>query len=119
MEVPEEWRKSTLIKLFKKRDALKCDNWSGISFPSILGKLVSQIILRRIQTALDEHLRDEQHGFRPSHSCSDLVYVLCMLIEECNKCGQKMYLVFVDFKLTFDSIHRVSVENPPALRHSR
>ena len=110
-KVPEEWRKSTLIKLFKKGDAAKCDNWRGISLLSIPGKLFSQIILRRIQTALDKHLRDEQHGFRPSRSCSDLIYVLRMMIEECNEWRQKMYLVFVDFEKAFDSIHRDSLWN--------
>jgi len=72
-KVPEEWRKNPLIKLFKKGDALKCDNWMRSSLLSILGKLFSQIILCRIHTALDNHLRDEQHAFRPSCSCSVLV----------------------------------------------
>ena len=117
-KVPEEWRKSTLIKLFKKGDASKCDNWRGISLLSIPGKIFSQIILRRIQAALDKHLRDEQHGFRPSRSCSDLIYVMRMMIEECNEWNQKLYLVFVDFEKAFVlNTSRVSLENPPLLRH--
>ncbi|XP_065573122.1 uncharacterized protein LOC136035325 [Artemia franciscana] len=61
-KVLEEWRKSTLIKLFKKGDASKCDNWRRISLLSILVKLFSQTILCHIQTALDKHWRDKQHG---------------------------------------------------------
>ncbi|XP_065577531.1 uncharacterized protein LOC136038388 [Artemia franciscana] len=88
-KVPDDWTKSTLIKLFKKGDATKCDNWRGISLISTPGKLFAQIILRRIQTALDSHLREEQHGFRPSPSCTDLIYVLRMMIEESNEWRQK------------------------------
>ena len=108
-KVPDDWTKSTLIKLFKKGDATKCDNWRGISLISTPGKLFAQIILRRIQTALDSHLRDEQHGFRPSRSCTDLIYVLRIMIEEFNEWRQKMYLIFVDFEKAFDSIDRNSL----------
>ncbi|XP_065582594.1 uncharacterized protein LOC136041763 [Artemia franciscana] len=88
-KVPDDWTESTLIRLFKKGDATKCENWRGISLISTPGKLFAQIILRRIQTALDSHLRDEQHGFRPSRSCTDLIYVLRMMIEESNEWRQK------------------------------
>ncbi|XP_065568853.1 uncharacterized protein LOC136032470 [Artemia franciscana] len=119
-KVPEEWIKSTLIKLSKKGHASKCNSRRGISLLSIPGKLFSQIVHRRIQTALDKHLRDEQQGFRPSRSCLDFIYVLWTLTAECNEWKKKMYLVFMNFEKAFDSIHlRVAMENPPTLRHSR
>ena len=69
-KLPSEWHHSTLVKLFKKGDATLCNNWRGISLLSIPGKLLSHIILSRIQRHLDEYLRDEQHGFRPNRSCT-------------------------------------------------
>ena len=109
VKMPKEWRRSTIIKLFKKENALNCDNWRGVSPFFITGKLFSQIIFSYIHKALKKYLRDEKWGLPPSCSCSDLIHFLQMLIEECNEWRQKidlvLHLVFVDFKKAFDSIH--------------
>ena len=37
--MPSDWKKGTIIKLFKKDDALVCDNWKCINIMSIPSKL--------------------------------------------------------------------------------
>ena len=58
-KVPSDWTKGFIIKLFKKGDALVCDKSRGINIMSIPSKLMSIIILQRLQQKLDQHLRDE------------------------------------------------------------
>ena len=108
-KLPSEWRHSTLVKLFKKGDATLCNNWRGISLLSIPGKLLSHIILSRIQRHLNEYLRDEQHGFRPNRSCTDLIFTLRMLTEESCEWRNKLYMIFIDFEKAFDSLDRQSL----------
>ncbi|XP_065584183.1 uncharacterized protein LOC136043182 [Artemia franciscana] len=102
-KLPSEWYHSTLVKLFKKGDATLCNNRRDISFLSIPGGLLSHIIVSQIQHHLDEYLRDEQHGFQPNHSCTDLVFTLRMPTEErCEWCN-KLYMISIDFEKAFDS----------------
>ena len=80
-KVPKDWTKGILVKLFKKGDALVCDNWRGINLTSVPSKILATVILERLRTALDSHLREEQHGFRPGRSCSDLILILRLMME--------------------------------------
>ena len=44
-EVPQDWRGTLLVYLYKKGSMLDCSNFRGISLLSIVGKLFSRIIL--------------------------------------------------------------------------
>ena len=47
-EIPEDWKKSIIVPLFKKGDKSVCDYWRGISLLSAAGKVFTNIILDRI-----------------------------------------------------------------------
>ena len=81
-KVPSDWAKGTIIKLLKKGDALVCGNWGGINIISIPSKLILIIILQHLQQKLNQHLRDEQHGFQTGRSYADLIFTLKMLVED-------------------------------------
>ena len=105
-KVPSEWSKAVIIKLFKKGQKTKCDNWRGIALQSVGSKVLCQIILNRIQSKVEKVLRDEQHGFRQNRSCCDLIFSLRILLEESNEWQVQLLVVFIDFLKAFDSIHR-------------
>ena len=100
---PKNWTRSTLVKLFRNGDTTKCENWCGTCLLSIAGKLYALTIINRLKLHLDRHLREQQHGFRPNRSCTDLIFVLKMLLEENNEGRRKLYFVFIDFEKAFDS----------------
>ena len=105
-KVPKDWTKGILVKLFKKGDALVCDNLRGINLTSVSSKILTTVILERLTAALDSHLREEQHGFRPGRSCSDLIFILRLMMEESREWNKKMYLLSIDFEKALDSIDR-------------
>ena len=80
--MPSDWTKATIIKFFKKGDALVCGNRRGIIIMSILIKLISIILLQRQQQKLDQHLRNKEHGFRPERSCANLIFTQRILVED-------------------------------------
>ena len=43
--VPEEWKKSILVPLHKKKDRKNCDNYRGISLLSVPGKVFCLVVL--------------------------------------------------------------------------
>ncbi|XP_065584026.1 craniofacial development protein 2-like [Artemia franciscana] len=97
-KVPKDWTRGILVKLFKKGDAQICDNWRGINLTSVPSKILASVILQRLRAALDSHLREEQHGFRPGRSCSDLIFILRLIVEESREWNKKLYLLFIDLK---------------------
>ena len=62
--IPDAWKRKTIIKLSKKGNLSKCNNWGGITLLSITSNVFCSIILQCITTAVDKLLRQEQEGFR-------------------------------------------------------
>jgi len=46
-ELPEEWKESIIVPIYKKGDKTGCSNYRGISFLSITYKILSIILLSR------------------------------------------------------------------------
>ena len=105
-EVPEDWDKGLIFKLPKKGDLKNCDNWRGITLLSIPSKIFCWILLKRIDSAIDVKLRQEQAGFRKGRGCIDQIFALRNIIEQCIEWNTPLYINFIDFKKAFDSIHR-------------
>jgi len=64
------------------------------------------VLLNRIDTELDDTLRQEQAGFRKGKGCIDQIFALKNIIEQCIEWKSPLYINFIDFKKAFDSIHR-------------
>ncbi|KAK1806239.1 hypothetical protein P4O66_000117 [Electrophorus voltai] len=56
--VPSDWRKGVIVKLPKKGNTADCNNWRGITLLSVPAKVFCSILLRRLQQAVDEILRE-------------------------------------------------------------
>ena len=69
---------------------------------SIPGKVLTRIMLERLETTLDKRLRDEQAGFRQDRSCTDYIATMRIITEW----QAPLYAVFVDFQKAFDSVDR-------------
>ena len=107
--VPDDWSKGTIIKIPKKGALNDCNNWRGITLLSIPSKILAKIILQRISSALDQKLRNEQAGFRKGRGCTDQIFALRNIIEQCTEWQRQLYINFIDFQKAFDSIHRDSL----------
>ena len=108
-EIPKTWSEGNIIKLPKKGDLTNCNNWRGITLLSIPSKIFCKILINRIRETVDTQLRSEQAGFRKGRSCSDHIFVLRNIIEQCTEWRRKLIINFVDFEKAFDSIHRESL----------
>ena len=73
--MPEEWRKSTLIPLYKnKGDIQDCSNYRGIKLISHTMKLWERVIEYRLK----EHAKiaENQFGFMPGRSTIEAIHIL-------------------------------------------
>ena len=62
------------------------------------------ILQERLRGAVEEHLSEEQGGFRPDRSTVQQILTIRLIAENVLERGQKLYHCFVDFKKAFDSL---------------
>ena len=78
-KVPDEWRKSVLVPLYKgKGDIKECGNYRGIKFMSHSMKLWKRVIEARIRKEVT--IAEQQFGFMPGKSTTDAIFSLRMLL---------------------------------------
>ena len=66
--MPEEWRQSILVPIFKnKGDAQSCNNYRGIKLMSHSMKLWERVVEARLRTEVD--ISEQQYGFMPGKRC--------------------------------------------------
>ena len=78
---------------------------------SVRGKLFSSVIMERIKNAVNNTVRQHQVGVRHGRCCCDQIYLLRVIIEKTSALNSKLLVNFVDFRKTFDCVHRPSVCN--------
>ena len=81
-------------------------NCWAMSLLSIPGKIFNTIILNKIAGEIDSKLSERQFGFQPGRGTTDVIFVLCQILEKASQHNVKMYMHFVHFKLAFDIIQR-------------
>jgi hypothetical protein len=99
---PADWKEGLIIKIPKKGDTTKCNNWRGMTLLSIPRKPLSRVLLNRITDVVELCLRKERAGFRCQSSCVDLINTLRMVLQQINEFQTTLYLTFIDFERAFD-----------------
>ena len=72
--IPEQWKMSKIIPLFKKGDKTNITNYRPIANLCALSKVFEKLVLKRIMEIEDTNKTDltgaGQHGFKRNHSTS-------------------------------------------------
>ena len=110
-EIPSGWTKGIIIKIPKKGDLTVCDNSRGVTLLSVPGKIFGKVLINRINDGVDKELRNEQAGFREGRSTVQQLFILRNIIEQSVEWQAGLYINFVDFEKSFDSVHRESLWN--------
>jgi hypothetical protein len=62
-ELPEEWDESIFVLIYKKGDKTNCSNDRGILLLSTTYKILSNILVSRLNPYVEEIIGDHQCGF--------------------------------------------------------
>ena len=107
--VPADWRRANVTPIFKKGSRAKPENYRPVSLTSICCKIAEHVIVSQTMAHMDNnnHLSDNQHGFRRKRSCeSQLIITSHELAEILNRKGQ-VDVAVLDFSKAFDKVpHR-------------
>jgi len=70
-ELPQQWKESIIVPIYKKGDKTDCNNYRGISLLSTAYKTLSNILLAWFNPNVNEIIGDHQCGFRRNRSTID------------------------------------------------
>ena len=107
-EVPQQWKDDIIMVLHKKKDRTECGNYRGISLVAHAGKILLKIIARRLSEYCERVgiLPEEQSGFRPNRSTTDMIFVICRVQELARKKRIPLFVCFIDLTKAYDSVDR-------------
>lgn len=101
---PAIWTKSLIIPLPKKGNLRQCQNYRTISLICHTSKIMLRVILNRLKKEAEEHLAEEQAGFRAGRSTVEQIFNCHILMEKHLQHQRKLYHNFIDFKKAFDRV---------------
>ena len=102
-EVPQQWKYAIIMVFHKKKDRTECAR-------HLAGSAVGKILLKII--ALSEYcervgiLPEEQSGFRPNRSTTNMMFVINRLQELARKKRIPLYVCFIDLTKAYDAVDR-------------
>nr|CAD2197659.1 unnamed protein product [Meloidogyne enterolobii] len=106
MQIPESWRMSIIIPIFKKGEKTDVNNYRPISLTCTLCRVFERFIANHILNFLHEKnfFCSEQFGFLKTRSTTTLL--ITMLEEFYNSLDRnnKIDVIYLDFKKAFDMV---------------
>ena len=84
--------------LHEKKDRTECGNYRGISLVAHAGDILLKIITHRLSEYYEREGTppEEQSGFRPNRSTTDMMSVIRRLQELARKKHIPLYVYFID-----------------------
>ncbi|XP_075979935.1 uncharacterized protein LOC142979060 [Anticarsia gemmatalis] len=108
---PGQWNVGVICPIHKKGCKRKCNNYRGIALLPTAYKVLSYVLLKRLEPYAEKILSDYQCGFRPNRSTIDQIFLLKQIMEKKWEFSQSLHSLFVDFTKAYDSIDREALYN--------
>nr|XP_016481350.1 PREDICTED: uncharacterized protein LOC107802379 [Nicotiana tabacum] len=103
--MPDEWRCSLMILLFKnKGDIQNCNNYRGIKLLSHTMKVWERVVEERVRRAVS--ISENQFGFMLGRSTMKASYLVRRLVEQHSERKRDLHMVFIDLEEAYDRIPR-------------
>ena len=105
-KVPNLWKKSNVVPIFKKGDASTVSNYRPISLLSVVNKIMERIISKHIYNYLKDNyiLTDLESGFQPGRSTTtqlvEVYHEFCKAVQS----EKEIRVVFLDISKAFDRV---------------
>ena len=105
-KVPQQWKDAVITVLHKTGDKTECGNYRDISLVSHAGKVLLKVVARRLSAYCEAKglLPEEQCGFRPNRSTTDMMFVVRRLQEIGRKARVSLFMCFIDLQKAYDTV---------------
>jgi sorting nexin-29 len=79
-EAHKDWKKASVIPIYKKGDRKDCENYRGISLLNSRYKIYANIIKNKLSRYYGSILGEEKNGFHKGRSYIDGYFTMKMLL---------------------------------------
>jgi len=100
----EKWKGSNIVPIYKKGDKTDCSKYRDISLFPATYKILSLILLSRLNPYAEEIIGDHQRGFRRNRSTADHIFCICHKLERKWEYNEAVRQVFIEFKEAYNSV---------------
>ncbi|KAF0748721.1 Uncharacterized protein FWK35_00016848 [Aphis craccivora] len=94
------------LPIYIKGDSMLPENYRGISLLHTGYKIVTTLIMERLNPYVKDIVSDCQCGFSKGKSTIDHIHTIRQIAEKHYEYNKDLHLIFVDFKQAYDSISR-------------
>jgi hypothetical protein len=101
-ELPEEWKESIILPIYKKGNKTDCSNYRGISHVSTMHRILSNILLSRLTPYAEEIIGDRQCRFQHNKSITDFIFCICQILNKKWEYIEAVHQLLIDFKRAYD-----------------
>jgi hypothetical protein len=102
-ELPQQWKESIIVTIYKTGNETDCDNCRGISLLSTLYTILSNFLLARLNPHINEITGGQHCGFRQNRSTTDQIFYIRQIIEKKWESNGSVHQLYLDLKKTCNS----------------
>ena len=104
--IPESWKTTRTVMIYKKGDANKPENWRPIGITSTVYRIFTCSIARSITNINRKTpiFNDAQKGFISGNGCSEHITILNELCYNATRTESEIHLMAIDFSNAFGSV---------------
>lgn len=104
--LPMEWKKATVVPIFKKGTRSDCKNYRPISLTCTLCKVFERLLKDVMLDFLlkNDLLNHSQHGFVPNRSCGSALLTFLEKVTSNVDNRKSVDVIYLDFSKAFDSV---------------
>ena len=102
----DRWMKRCILPFPKKGDLGLAKKYRGITLTSIPSKIYNALRRNRIEPKIDNILWKNRNGFQRNRSTTPQILTIRRILEGIRAKARHATILFVDFTMAFDSIHR-------------
>jgi sorting nexin-29 len=86
-----------------KGDIMYCSNYRGLTLLNTSYKILSRLLYKRLEQAVNEICGECQAGFWKNRAVTDHLFSLRQIVEKCGEYNIDVHMQFIDFKKAYDS----------------
>ena len=101
-----QWMHARVKILPKKGDLSLCKNWRAICLLDIVSKILSCVLVSRMQIVMKAEGLESQFGFRPARGCADGLFTVMEGLRKRREHNLESWCCFIDLIKAFDLVNR-------------